>query len=294
MAVTYDYYRIFYYVAQYSSFTKAAEVLSNNQPNITRCMNILEHELGCQLFIRSNRGITLTPEGEQLYAHVAVAFEQIRMGEDEVRREVSLQQGVVTIGASETALNLLLLKKLSEFHEKYPGVHLRIFNYSAPQAEDALRKGLLDCAAVTAPIQPGKEFQVTPLFRFREILLGGPKFRDLASRMCRLRDLDAYSLICPGSETGTYSFYQKFFLRHDCPFRVDMETATMDQVLPMVKHNLGLGFYSETLAAESIVRGEVFHIRLVEPIPEREINLVEDISRPQRMAVQALVRLIKS
>ena len=113
MAVTYDYYRIFYYVAQYSSFTKAAEVLSNNQPNITRCMNILEHELGCQLFIRSNRGITLTPEGEQLYAHVAVAFEQIRMGEDEVRREVSLQQGVVTIGASETALNLLLLKKLS-------------------------------------------------------------------------------------------------------------------------------------------------------------------------------------
>ena len=68
----------------------------------------------------------------------------------------------------------------------------------------------------------------------------------------------------------------------------------MDQVLPMVKHNLGLGFYSETLAAESIVRGEVFHIRLVEPIPEREINLVEDISRPQRMAVQALVRLIKS
>ena len=118
MAVTYDYYRIFYYVAQYSSFTKAAEVLSNNQPNITRCMNILEHELGCKLFIRSNRGITLTPEGEQLYAHVAVAFEQIRMGEDEVRREVSLEQGVVTIGASETALNLLLLEKLSEFHEK--------------------------------------------------------------------------------------------------------------------------------------------------------------------------------
>ena len=43
---TYDYYRIFYHVAQQHSFTKAAEVLHNNQPNITRCMNNLETELG--------------------------------------------------------------------------------------------------------------------------------------------------------------------------------------------------------------------------------------------------------
>lgn len=40
-----DYYRIFYYVAQYKSFSKAADVMGNNQPNITRCMNILENDL---------------------------------------------------------------------------------------------------------------------------------------------------------------------------------------------------------------------------------------------------------
>ena len=43
--ITYDYYRIFYFVAQYKSFTKAARALHNNQPNITRCMNNLEQEL---------------------------------------------------------------------------------------------------------------------------------------------------------------------------------------------------------------------------------------------------------
>ena len=37
-------------VAQYKSFSKAADVMGNNQPNITRCMNILENELGCKLF----------------------------------------------------------------------------------------------------------------------------------------------------------------------------------------------------------------------------------------------------
>ena len=63
--VSFEYYRFFYFVAQYKSFTKAAEILNNNQPNITRCMNILENELECKLFVRSNRGVTLTPEGEK-------------------------------------------------------------------------------------------------------------------------------------------------------------------------------------------------------------------------------------
>ncbi len=51
MAIDYDYYRIFYVVAQCHSFTRAAEALKNNQPNITRCMKNLEQELGCKLYL---------------------------------------------------------------------------------------------------------------------------------------------------------------------------------------------------------------------------------------------------
>ena len=66
--VTYDYYRIFYYAALFKSFSKAAEVLTSNQPNIARTITRLESELSCKLFIRSHRGVTLTPEGEALLA----------------------------------------------------------------------------------------------------------------------------------------------------------------------------------------------------------------------------------
>lgn len=54
-----DYYKTFYYVALSKNFTKAAELLGNNQPNVTRSMNNLEAELGCRLFARSNRGVSL-------------------------------------------------------------------------------------------------------------------------------------------------------------------------------------------------------------------------------------------
>lgn len=120
MNINYDYYRIFYYVAKYQNFTQAATALMNNQPNITRIIRILENELGCNLFVRSNRGVKLTPEGEELYAHIRIAMEQIEMGEEKLSLDKTLQSGIIHIGVSEVALRCFLLPVLNEFHRTYP------------------------------------------------------------------------------------------------------------------------------------------------------------------------------
>ena len=134
MEITYDYYRIFYYVAMYKSFSKAAKVLMSNQPNITHFMNNLENQLGCKLFVRSNRGVTLTAEGEKLYQHVSVAYQHLHAAEAELAMERSMESGSITISASEIALHLLLLPILGRFHKQYPGVRLRLLNHSTPEA----------------------------------------------------------------------------------------------------------------------------------------------------------------
>ena len=64
MDVNFEYYKVFYYVAKYKNFTKAAHALGSGQPNVTRAMNCLEQQTHCTLFIRTNRGVQLTPEGE--------------------------------------------------------------------------------------------------------------------------------------------------------------------------------------------------------------------------------------
>ena len=236
--------------------------------------------------------MTLTPEGERLYHRVAIAFEQLELGEDEVRQDCGLEAGTISVAASETALHLLLLDKLSAFHAKYPGVRLRITNDSTPQAVASLRSGQVDCAVVTSPHQVEKPLKCTPLLSFREILVCGTQYKDLAARMRSLKDLEGYPLVCLSRNTGTYDFYQRLFIKHDLPFHVDMEAATMDQVLPMIRHNLGIGFYSERLVAHSLAAGEVYQVRLVEPIPERAVCLIEDSSRPASVAVKAFRQLL--
>ena len=112
MNITYDYYRIFYFVAKYQSFTKAASILLSNEPNISRSIRNLEHEFGVSLFIRSNRGVTLTPEGQKLYTRVAAAHHQLSSAEAELADAKSLTSGTITLGVSEAALQILLLPKL--------------------------------------------------------------------------------------------------------------------------------------------------------------------------------------
>ena len=140
MDVNFEYYKIFYYVAKYHNFTKAAQALNNSQPNITRAMNCLEQQLNTTLFIRTNRGVQLTPEGERLYTHVLGAMEQFQAAEEELADSSGLSHGSVAIGASETALNIFLLDKLKNFHMTYPGIRLKLYNHSTPEAIESVKK----------------------------------------------------------------------------------------------------------------------------------------------------------
>ncbi|MDO5336279.1 MAG: LysR family transcriptional regulator [Eubacteriales bacterium] len=290
--VVWDYYRIFYYAAQYKSFTRAAEILENSQSNITRCMNNLEHELGCRLFVRSNRGILLTPEGEKLYSYVSSACELLLAGEEELSRMKKLESGLITIGASETALRLLLLDRMETFHERYPHIRLKLLNYSTPQAISALEKGLVDFAVVTTPLTIKRPLCRTPLLSFREILIGGRKYREFSSQIQSLESIQELPLISLGKDTGTRKLFLEYFMSHGLSFHPDMEAASMDQILPMVRHNLGIGFYPEALATRAIEQGEVLLIQLKEPLPVREICLIQNPLKVQSAAVKQLTDIL--
>lgn len=211
MEVTYDYYRIFYYAAKYKSFSQAATILMSNQPNVTRAIHNLESQLGCRLFIRSNRGAELTPEGERLYSHVAIAYDHLHAAELELENEKKLEQGTVTIGVSEIALHLLLLPVLGEFRRKYPKIRLRISSYTAPQAIQTVRNGLSDFAVASTPAEVKKPLKAIPLLSFKEILVANAAYKDMFKEPVSLKKLVEYPFICLGKNTSTYDFYTRFF-----------------------------------------------------------------------------------
>ncbi|MBU9727853.1 LysR family transcriptional regulator [Diplocloster modestus] len=293
MNISYEHYRIFYYVAKYGSFTRAANALMNGQPNITRSMNLLEHELGCRLFTRSNRGVRLTPEGQKLYEHVASAVARLETAEETLRRECALESGLVSLGATETALYGLLLQKLREFHTVFPGVRFRISNHSTPQAVDALKDALVDFAVVTTPTDVTRPLVEIPLISYREILTGGPGFAFLAEQTQHLSELTGYSFVGLGPHTKSYEFFHRYYQDLHLALQPELEAATADQVLLMIKNNLGIGFLPEGLAEDALQKREICQIPVYEELPERQICLVVDTERTLSIAAQKLLGMLR-
>lgn len=292
MNINYEYYRIFYYVAKLKSFTQAAACLMNSQPNITRTIRNLERELGCPLFIRSNRQVTLTAEGEALYRHVTIAVVQLQAAEEELARGQGLDGGVLRIAATEVALRTMLLPALKAFRSRYPSVHLKLINDTTPAAIADLQAGMADLAVVTAPTSIPEELSSIPLMAVQEIAVGGSAFEELSHAPVSLEALSAHPIISLGEQTGTYAFYTHFFSEHCLNFAPDIEAATADQILPMVKANLGIGFVPERFVHREDLGSNVFQISVAEPIPPRKIILLHSGHRPQTPAARELVRFL--
>ncbi len=274
MFISYDYYKVFYYVAKCGSFTRAADILLNNQPNLTRAIKNLEQELGCTLFERSNKGVTLTDAGERLFLHVSAAVEHIQAAESEISSNQSLQRGMVSVGASEIALRCFLLPILNRFSARHPGVRIKILNLSSPQALSMLKGGLIDLAVVTTPTEHSAELSQRNLKAFSEVAVGGDAFLDLAKgKPLSLCQLAEYPIISLGSHTATYEFYSRQFMQAQIPFHADIEAATADQILPLVQHNLGIGFVPEEFLSDHPVG--CHRIPLETALPQREICLVK-------------------
>lgn len=291
MNVNYEYYKIFYYVAKYKNLTRAANILHNNQPNISRTMKLLEYELNCRLILRQSRGIALTPEGERLYSHIRIAVEQIQSAEDEISLSTGLQEGRITIGASETALRLLI-PVINHFKKLYPRIHIRILNHLISQAIDSVRNGLVDFAVVATPANIDKPLNALTITEFKDILIGGPAYSFLSDKPVVLKELLQYPFVCHGQSTMTFQYYENFFHQNGLTLKPELEAATTDQILLIIKNDLGIGFIPEIFAKESLLKKEICKIPLSEEINSRHILFVENENYPLNTAAGELKKLI--
>src|SRR5699024_5463794 len=159
----------------------------------------------------------------------------------------------VAIGASEAALHGLLLRVLRGFRRRYPGARRQITNHSTPQAIGALRSGLVRLAAVGTPCgERGAPLPEPRLRPSQDLLVAGPEYAHLAGRPLTYAQLAGLPLICLGQDSSTFAFYARLFARQGAVLEPDVQPATTDQLVPLVRYGLGLAFVPEDFARDAL------------------------------------------
>jgi DNA-binding transcriptional LysR family regulator len=139
---------IFREVARRGTISGAAQALWMTQPAVSRQIAALERETGTQLFSRAARGVTLTEAGRVVLDHADAIAGHLAAAEAKLGDLAELRTGRLRIGTFPTAGATVLLDALTAFHERHPGVELRVLETPSSACLARLRGGELDLALV--------------------------------------------------------------------------------------------------------------------------------------------------
>lgn len=111
---------VFEATARHASLKAATAELNVTSGAISRQIKALEADLGVALFLRTGRGVTLTPAGEELYATLAAGFSRIADVTRSLKRGCGCRN--VTIASTDTTASMWLVPRMPEFWQRHPDI----------------------------------------------------------------------------------------------------------------------------------------------------------------------------
>ena len=283
---TITHYESFLAVAECGSISGAAKRLYVTQPAISAEIRLLERQLKVRLFFRTNRGVSLTPEGQVLYEYVSKGFSFIRAGEDKLREFTGLRSGMLRIGASDMTLRFFLLDYVADFRTRYPDVHLRVLTASTPKTLETLRAGQIDFAVVSGPLSDSEreDMELIPVRTIQDIFIASEEFGIAHRAVVDKEDLAEYPLIMLERATSTRQ-YVSAWLGSSFP-EPAIELATSDLLLEFAERGIGVCAITEDFARQAIAEGRVVRLPMREEIPPRRFY----VAYLRRLPVSAAAR----
>lgn len=136
-------------IAREQTISRAAEILHITQPTLSRQIKDLEDELGKQLFIRSNKKISLTEDGLFFRQRAEEIVNLVNKTELEMISSDSLLSGEIYIGSGECHALRIITKSMKKMQSSFPAVKFDIHSGNAPDVIDKIDSGLIDFGLIT-------------------------------------------------------------------------------------------------------------------------------------------------
>ncbi len=285
-----NYYKAFYMVAKYKNISKAADALFISQPAISKSLSRLEENLGCTLFSRTSRGVSLTADGEILYERIREAFAAIEAGEEELRHRTELGIGQLRIGVSTTLCKYILLPYLQNFIRQHPHIRITIECQSTLHTVELLESGQIDIGLIGAPKHHGT-LTFLPLKKIQDTFVATQSYLDNLS-IREHTDSDLFlsaTLMLLDEENITRQYINDYFYRNQIKTNQILEVSSMDLLIEFAKIGIGAACVIREFVEQELKENTLIEIPMAEPIESRSIGFA--YSNSHKLSKSALTFL---
>lgn len=263
-------YKIFCCVVTTGNILKASELLYISQPAVSRAIKQLEDDIGCQLFVRSSRGVRLTNQGEILYKYAKQAITFLKVGEKKVSEYENLNYGEVVVGVSDTLCKYYLTPYLNTFNNKYPNIRIHIKCHNTPETVKLLKEGQVDLAIITSP-QNRENLTLLPVLQIQDCFIVGEKYRFLSQKKHHLWEITSYPIILLTNISNSRLFINDYFQNNSVVLEPAFELGNFDLLAHFARNNFGIACVMKNFINEDLEVGRLFEIELFEKIPPRNV-----------------------
>ena len=185
----------FYEIAICKSISKASIKLNISQSALSRQIQDLELDLNTSLFIRHQKGVRLTEQGENLFNSVSQINFSISEFEKKLMDKKTKPAGKLTISTTVGFGSTWLTPRINKFTEQYPDIEVSLL---MSDEEVDLSKRIADVAVrVKKPTQANLIFK--KFVNFHNHIYGSSDYLKKFGIPRNVNDLDKHSLICFGA-----------------------------------------------------------------------------------------------
>lgn len=224
------------------NLSKAAKNLHTSQPAISKQIQLLEQELGVDIFLRNGKRIVKITSPGQLIIQTAVRMlrdaDNLKKIAQEFTNEAS---GTLTIATTHTQARYSLPPVIKRFTARYPKVKLILRQGNPTQIATLVSSGEADIGIATEALEQYPELVMLPCYQWNRCIIVPPKHPLLKLKKLTLEAINQYPIITYDfAFTGRTKINQAFANRGLEP-NVVLTAIDSDVIKTYVELGLGVG-----------------------------------------------------
>src|SRR3989344_1597544 len=262
-------------VAEYGSFTRAAEALHVSQPTLSQQIKHLEESLSVQLLDRSGRTVRLTDTGEIYLRHARRALGELDAGTRAINDVQDLSRGSLRLGWTPIT-DYLACSLLVKFNSLYPGITLSTFEMPQDDIEVAVAEDRIDVGIVfSGPLlaeAPPSEIETKMLFKEALCLaIGNAHPRAGQQERMSAQEFGQEPLVLLNTDFALRHHIDQYCHEHGIAPRIAMETDSLSVIIEMIQ----VGPLA-TVLPNTIIRTQcgLYSIMLSPEMPHKTITVI--------------------
>lgn len=253
-------------LADTGSFTLAGQHLCLTQSAVSHAIKALETEVECQLFVRSGKGVTVTPAGKHFLQYTDRILEQMETARTLVTPRTTSGRDYVRLGVNPRASQLILPVVRPQFQKEFPNRLVPIASGTYHRNLELLAGGLLDLS-FTVRTEYQAELEFIPLFEdeLRFIVAADHPWAEAGAATCT--DLPEMLMVFQDS-SNTAHLLAAHLKMEKVTARRGVALADHDAIKSLARTGQAVGVISPWLASKELQEGSLVSL----PIGSRPLR----------------------